>query len=77
MELSIEKIERVLRAAADVCADIAAEARSERRDWTDQTTSPLGRRRFATALQGRALFWAPHHHHGPGLPNPTRRGVTS
>jgi hypothetical protein len=53
MELSIEKLERVLRAAADVCAEIAAEDRAERRDWTDQTTSPLGRRRHVNAVRRR------------------------
>lgn len=42
---------RVLRAAADEADRIEAERRAERRDWTDQTTSPLGRRRHVAAVK--------------------------
>jgi hypothetical protein len=44
---------RVLRAAADECDRIDAEQRSERRDWVDQTASPLGSRRHIGRVRDR------------------------
>jgi hypothetical protein len=44
---------RVLRAAAEVCEVIAAEATAQRVDWIDQRASPLGPRRHCTAVKAR------------------------
>jgi hypothetical protein len=44
---------RILRAAADEADRIAAEQRAERREWVDQVTSPLGRRRHVAAVRRR------------------------
>jgi hypothetical protein len=47
------ELARVLRAAADEADRIAAEQRAERRDWTDQQSSPLGRRRHVARVRAR------------------------
>jgi hypothetical protein len=44
---------RVLRAAADEAEAIDREQRAERRDWVDQVSSPLGRRRHVAAVKRR------------------------
>lgn len=44
---------RVLRAAANECDLIADEAQSDLKDWIDQQTSPLGRRRHVAAVRKR------------------------
>lgn len=47
------ELARVLRAAADEAERIDAEHRAARHDWTDQTASPLGRRRHVAAVRRR------------------------
>jgi hypothetical protein len=44
---------RVLRAAADACDEIAAEATAARSDWVDQHQSQLGPRRHCRAVRRR------------------------
>lgn len=44
---------RAYRAMADELERIAAEQDAERRDWTSQEASPLGRRRHVKAVRGR------------------------
>lgn len=44
---------RVLRAAAEEAERIDAEHRAEKREWTDQGRSPLGRRRHVAAVRRR------------------------
>lgn len=51
--MSPADLARVLRAAADECDRIDAEHRADRRDWTDQNASPLGRRRHVAAVRRR------------------------
>jgi hypothetical protein len=50
---------RVLRAAFDECERIESERRAERRDWTDQTNSPLGRRRHVKQVKARLAAGQP------------------
>jgi hypothetical protein len=45
------QLARVLRAAAEECAAIVAEASAERAEWVDQSRSPLGPRRHCRAAQ--------------------------
>jgi hypothetical protein len=51
--VSPANLARVLRAAADECDAIAAEASAERAEWIDQRHSPLGPRRHCKAVQRR------------------------
>lgn len=44
---------RAYRAMAEELERIAAEASAERRDWTPQESSPLGRRRHVAAVRRR------------------------
>jgi hypothetical protein len=44
---------RVLRRAADELDAIESERRAERRGWTDQSSSPLGRRRHVARVRAR------------------------
>jgi hypothetical protein len=50
---------RVLRAAADECDRIVDEKHAERRDWTDQSASPLGRRRHVARVRARIAAGQP------------------
>lgn len=50
---------RILRAAADEAERIANEHRAERRDWTDQSASALGRRRHVAAVRRRCAVSDP------------------
>jgi hypothetical protein len=51
--MSPSDLARVLRAAADEADRIAVEQLAERRDWTDQGASPLGRRRHVARVRAR------------------------
>jgi hypothetical protein len=51
--VSPSALSRVLRAAADACDQIAAEASAERHEWVDQRASLLGPRRHCRAVQAR------------------------
>ncbi len=53
------ELARILRAAAEEAERIDAEHRADRRDWTDQATSPLGRRRHVTAVRQRVAAGDP------------------
>ena len=50
---ALRDLARVLRAAADEAEAIDREQRAERRDWVDQSASPLGRRRHVAAVKRR------------------------
>ena len=50
---SLGDLARVLRAAAEAADAIEREQKAERRDWVDQTSSPLGRRRHVAAVKRR------------------------
>jgi len=55
--MSPRDLARVLRAVADAataaCEQIEAESRAECSGWSDQTSSPLGRRRHVAAVRRR------------------------
>jgi hypothetical protein len=50
---------RAFRAAAAELEAIDAEERAERRNWSDQATSPLGRRRHVAAVRRRLATGQP------------------
>lgn len=56
--MTLADLARVLRAAADECDRCAQERASERFDWVEQGTSPLGRKRHCAAV--RRLVGAGH-----------------
>jgi hypothetical protein len=49
--VDVSHLARVLRAAADACDEIAAEATAAHADWIDQRQSQLGPRRHCRAVQ--------------------------
>src|SRR5690349_1127528 len=51
--LSLSSLARILRAAADEAERIASEQSAEQKDWIDQASSPLGRRRHCAAVRRR------------------------
>ena len=51
--MRLADLAEVLEAAARRARELDAEARAERRDWCDQTMSPLGRRRHVAAVRRR------------------------
>jgi hypothetical protein len=51
--VTLGELADVLEAAARRARELEAEQRSELRTWTDQTTSPLGRRRHVAAVRRR------------------------